>query len=159
MGIPIIMYASVVRLQPPHPHRFTSFIELFHAANFSPSTVCGHVPSTFPATAVILGSSILLLSTVDPFGTGGHGDPNRVSRSTARWSLHTCTRGVTDPHVHYWPMERPRNLNLNSLERHCSASTVRIKWTAHLFRHLIGAIARRTSPLVPAHRLGTFDQR
>ena len=39
--------------------------------------VAMQVPFTFPATAVILGSSILLLSTVDPFSTGGHGDPNR----------------------------------------------------------------------------------
>ena len=75
-----------------------------------------------------------------------------LSRSTAHRSLHTWDNRlrrcwVTDPHVHYRPMER-----------HCSASTVRIKWTAHLFRHLTGAIARRTSPLVPAHRLGTFDQ-
>ena len=68
---------NVVRQQSPHPHRLTSFIELFHAANFNPSTVCAQVPFTFPATAVILGSSILLLSTVDTFGTGEHGDPNR----------------------------------------------------------------------------------
>ena len=73
-----------------------------------------------------------------------------VSRSTAHRSLHTWDnrprrRRVTDPHVHDRPMER-----------HCSASTVRIKWTAHLFRHLTGAIARRTSPLVPAHRFRNF---
>ena len=67
----------VVRQQPPHPRRLTSFIELFHAANFGPSTACGQVPFTFPATAVILGSSILLLSTVDPLARAGHGDPNR----------------------------------------------------------------------------------
>ena len=59
------------------PHRLTLFIELFHAANFSPTTVCGQVPFTFPATAVMLGVSILLLSTVDPHCTGGHRDPNR----------------------------------------------------------------------------------
>ena len=44
-----------------------------------------------------------------------------LSRSTAHRSLHTWDnrprrRWVTDPHVHYRPMER-----------HCSASTVRIK--------------------------------
>ena len=84
-----------------------------------------------------------------------------MSRSTAHRSLHTWDnrprrRRVTDPHVHYWPMER-----------HCLASTVRIKsrcgkflikWTAHLFRHLTGAIARRTARLVPAHRLGLFQK-
>ena len=43
----------VVRQQPPHPRRLTSFIELFHAANFGPSTACGQVPFTFPAMAVI----------------------------------------------------------------------------------------------------------
>ena len=69
--------ALVVRQQPPHPRRLTLFIELFHAAKFSSSTVYGQVPYTFPARAVILGSSILLLLTVDPTGTGEHSDPNR----------------------------------------------------------------------------------
>ena len=59
------------------PHRLTFFIKLFHAANFSLSTVCVQVPFTFPATAVMLGASILFLSTTDPIGTGGHRDPNR----------------------------------------------------------------------------------
>ena len=35
---------------------------------------------TFPATAVMLGVSILLLSTVDPTGTGGHRDPQQGIR-------------------------------------------------------------------------------
>ena len=68
----------VVRQQPPHPRRLTSFIELFHAANFGPSTACGQVPFTFPATAVILGSSILLLSTVDPLARAGMETPTGV---------------------------------------------------------------------------------
>ena len=69
---------SVVRQQPPHPRRLTSFIELFHAASFGPSTACGQVPFTFPATAVILGSSILLLSTVDPLARAGMETPTGV---------------------------------------------------------------------------------
>ena len=68
----------VVRQQPPHPRRLTSFIELFHAANFGPSTACGQVPFAFPAMAVILSSSILLLSTVDPLARAGMETPTGV---------------------------------------------------------------------------------
>ena len=55
----------------------THIVNLFHAVNFSPSTACPQEPFTFPATAVILCAFILLLSTVDPIGTGGHRNPNR----------------------------------------------------------------------------------
>ena len=47
------------------------------SSHFNRSTGCTLLILHFSATAALLGNSILLLSTVDPFGTGGHGDPSR----------------------------------------------------------------------------------
>ena len=58
------------------PHRLTLFIKLFHAVNFSPSTVRPGALYTFSRHGGNTGRSILLLSTVDPIGTGGHRDPD-----------------------------------------------------------------------------------
>ena len=74
--------ALAVRQQLPLPPFLTHYIyTLYMSKPFQPLLVLVlYVPRCrflFPATAVILGISILLLSTVGPTGTGGHRDPNR----------------------------------------------------------------------------------
>ena len=71
----------VVRQQPPLPPILTHYILIMYAKPFQTllalCTVRTQVSFTLPATAILLDTSIFLLSAVDPFGTGGHGDPNR----------------------------------------------------------------------------------
>ena len=71
----------VVQQQPPQPPPFlTHYICYTYESppsHFNHSTVCTLLILYFSATATLLGNPILLLSAIDPFGTGGHGDPNR----------------------------------------------------------------------------------